>query len=161
MPSEPTVRALTGDDRELLRTATLANLDWAGGQRFTQRDVDETPAFRHYTDLRPERGDLGFVSERGGLVVGVAWLLFLDAGDPGYGFVADGVPELSVWVRPGHRGAGIGSDLVHRVLAEAHGRGLRRVSLSVEAGNPAVHLYRRCGFRPVAGAADGTLAVEL
>ncbi|WNV77126.1 GNAT family N-acetyltransferase [Geodermatophilus sp. DSM 44513] len=161
MPPELTVRPLTEDDRELLRTATLANLDWAGTQRFTSRDVEETPAFRHYTDLRPERGDLGFVAERAGRTVGVVWLLFLGSDDPGYGFVADGVPELGLSVWPGHRGQGIGGHLLRRALAESRRRGLPRVSLSVEPANPAVHLYRAVGFTPVPGAADGTLAVDL
>ncbi len=96
MPTQGTTRPLTAGDRELLRTATLANVNWTGEQRFTSRDVDERPDLRHYTVFRPGRGDLGFVSERHGLVVGVVWALLLGAEDPGYGFVADGVPELSL-----------------------------------------------------------------
>ncbi len=161
MPTQVNTRPLTADDRELLRTATLANVNWTGEQRFTARDVDEHPDLHHYTVFRPGRGDLGFVAERRGLVVGVVWVLLLGAEDPGYGFVADGVPELSLCVWPGHRGRGIGGGLLRRALEEARRRGLARVSLSVEAGNPSVHLYRSVGFSPVPGAADGTMAVDL
>ena len=161
MASEVTTRPLTGDDRELLRTATLANLNWTGEERFGLRDVDERPDLRHYTEFRPDRGDLGLVAERDGRTVGVVWLLFLDAHDPGYGFLADGVPELSIWVAPGSRGQGMGGALLLAALDGARRRGTERVSLSGEAGNPAVHLYRRCGFRPVPGAAAGTFAVDL
>ena len=161
MASEVTTRPLTGDDRELLRTATLANLNWTGEERFGLRDVDERPDLRHYTEFRPDRGDLGLVAERDGRTVGVVWLLFLDAHDPGYGFLADGVPELSIWVAPGSRGQGMGGALLRAALDEARRRGTERVSLSVEAGNPAVHLYRRRGLRPVPGAAAGTFAVDL
>ncbi len=83
MSIEVTVRPLTKDDRELLRTATLANVNWTGEQRLTHRDVDETPDLRHYTEFRPERGDLGFVAERDGRTVGVVWALFLAGADRG------------------------------------------------------------------------------
>jgi GNAT superfamily N-acetyltransferase len=93
--------------------------------------------------------------------VGVVWVLFLAGQDRGYGHVADDVPELSLSVWPGHRGQGIGGELLRRALAEARRRGTGRVSLSVEAGNPSVHLYRAVGFGPVPGAAEGTLVVDL
>ena len=161
MGTEVTTRPLTVDDGELLRTATLANVNWTGEQRLTSRDVDETPELRHYCGFRPERGDLGLVAEVEGRVVGVVWALFLDSDDPGYGFVADGVPELGLCVWPGHRGRGIGGGLLRRALEEARRRGLPRLGLSVEAGNPSVHLHRSVGFSPVPGAADGTMAVGL
>ena len=161
MASEVTTRPLTGDDLELLRTATLANLNWTGEARFGLRDVDERPDLRHYTGFRPERGDLGLVAERDGLTVGVAWVLFLAGADRGYGHVADDVPELSLCVWSGYRGQGVGGELLRRVVVEARRRGLPRLSLSVEAGNPAVHLYRAAGFRPVPEAAAGTMAVDL
>jgi ribosomal protein S18 acetylase RimI-like enzyme len=161
VPTQVTTRPLTTGDRELLRTATLANVNWTGEQRFTYRDVDERPDLRHYTVLRPGRGDLGFVAERQGLAVGVVWALLLGAEDPGYGFVADDVPELSVCVWSGYRGQGIGGRLLRQALGEARRRGLARVGLSVEAGNPSVHLYRAAGFRPLPGAAEGTMAVDL
>ncbi|WP_245700479.1 GNAT family N-acetyltransferase [Geodermatophilus siccatus] len=156
-----TTRPLTVGDRELLRTATLANVNWSGEQRFTHRDVDERPDLRHYTLFRPERGDLGFVAVTQGLVVGAVWALFLGSDDPGYGFVADGVPELSLCVWSGYRGRGIGGELLQQALTEARRRGIGRVGLSVEAGNPSVRLYRSAGFTPVPGAAEGTLAVDL
>ncbi|WP_245743346.1 GNAT family N-acetyltransferase [Geodermatophilus poikilotrophus] len=156
-----TTRPLTADDGELLRTATLANVNWTGEPRFTARHVERTPELRHYCEFRPERGDLGFVAETRGLAVGVVWALFLPGDDPGYGFVADGVPELSLSVWSGHRGRGIGGGLLSQALEEARRRGLTRVGLSVEAGNPSVRLYRSAGFSPVPGAADGTMAVDL
>jgi GNAT superfamily N-acetyltransferase len=161
MAIEVTTRPLTEDDRELLRTATLTNVNWTGEQRVTFRDVDESPDLRHYCVLRPERGDFGLVAERDGRTVGVVWALVLAGADRGYGHVADDVPELSLCVWPGYRSQGIGGELLRRALEEARRRGLARVSLSVEAGNPAVHLYRATGFRPVPGAAEGTMAVDL
>ena len=161
MGIEVTTRPLTEDDRELLRTATLTNVNGTGEQRFTSRDVAETPELRHYCDLRPDRGDFGLVAERDGRTVGVVWALVLAGADRGYGHVADDVPELSLCVWSGHRGQRVGGELLRRALEEARRRGLARVSLSVEAGNPSVRLYRAAGFRPVPGAPEGTMAVDL
>jgi ribosomal protein S18 acetylase RimI-like enzyme len=136
-------------------------MNWTGDERFTFRDIDEAPELRHYFDFRPERGDFGFVAEEVGAIVGIVWLLFLPADHPGYGFVAEGVPELSVGVWPGYRGRGVGERLMRQALAEARRRGLERVSLSVEPENPALHLYRKLGFVPVEGGADGTCILEL
>jgi GNAT superfamily N-acetyltransferase len=77
--------------------------------------------------------------------VGVAWLRLWSRGSEGYGFVDTETPELSMAVRPEHRGRGIGTQLLDRLLAEAD-RSYRAVSLSVSDGNPAVRLYQRLGF---------------
>jgi ribosomal protein S18 acetylase RimI-like enzyme len=158
---EVLLRPLLASDRAALRTATLANMNWSGDERFTDRDIDEKRELRHYVDLQPDRGDFGFVAERAGAVVGIVWLLFLPADDPGYGFIGEGVPELSVSVWPGCRGKGIGERLMRQALADARGRGIVRVSLSVEPRNPSLHLYRKLGFMPVKGASDGTHALAL
>jgi len=51
--------------------------------------------------------------------------------------------------------------LISAALDEARARGVARVSLSVEAGNPALQLYRAAGFERVVGAAEGTYAVSV
>ncbi|WP_324274156.1 GNAT family N-acetyltransferase [Blastococcus brunescens] len=81
---------------------------------------------------------------------------------PGYGFVRAGVPELSVCVLPGYRGAGLGAALLDAAVREARRLSLSALSLSVEAGNPARRLYERVGFAPVEpGGHPGTLLLEL
>jgi GNAT superfamily N-acetyltransferase len=155
------MRPLITSDVELLRMATLVNVNWTGEERFTYGDIDRSGHIRHYFDVRPDRGDFGFVAERDGLAVGVAWVLFFDASDPGFGFIADGIPELSVTVWSGYRGEGVGRSLILAALDHALACGVRRVGLSVEAHNPAVFLYRSLGFERAEGAADGTYVVEL
>jgi GNAT superfamily N-acetyltransferase len=155
------LRQLVGDDDELLTEATLLNVNWTGDERLTRDDLASDRALAHYTDLRPDRGDFGLVAEIAGCPVGVVWLLFLDAADPGYGYVADGVPELSVCVWPGHRGTGVGTLLLEAVFPAARDRALDRISLSVEAGNPARKLYQDLGFVDAERAAPGTMVVSL
>lgn len=161
MSQEQMMRPLAESDRDLLRTATLTNMNWSGEQRLTYRDMDQAQDIRHYYDIRTDRGDFGFVAEEDGSTVGVVWALFLGPDDPGYGFVADGVPELSITVWSGYRSQGVGRALMRRIMDEARVRGLPRISLSVEQGNPALLLYRSVGFERAPGTHEGTYVVDL
>ncbi len=152
-------RALDDGDGFLLRIATWLNLTWAGADRFTLAQVDGDPHLAAYYRTAPE---FGIVSTAAGQPTGVVWVTLFPPEAPGYGFVRPGVPELSVCVLPGYRGAGLGPHLVAAVVDEGRRRGLAALSLSVEQGNPAQRLYERLGFAPVAGAADpGTLLLDL
>lgn len=157
------LRRLVAADEELLRAATHANMNWRGRERFTYRQIDSQSHFSHYSRFDPERGDFGLVAESDGRPVGVVWCLFLTADHPGYGYIGDGVPELSLCVWSGYRGLGLGQRLLSGALHAAREQGVKRVSLSVESGNTsAVSLYRRVGFRPAPEAIDvGTYSIEL
>lgn len=153
-----TTRALDERDGLLLRLATWFNLNWSG-PRFTFAQLDDDPHLAAYYRSPPE---FGVVSTADGEPTGVVWVTRFPAEAPGYGFVRADVPELSVCVLPGYRGAGLGAGLVGAAVAEARGRGLPALSLSVEDGNPARRLYERLGFRPAGAVAEpGTLLLEL
>lgn len=151
------IRELDDDDAALLADATLFNVNWTGEQRLTADHVSTDPALSHYTVVQPDRGDFGLVAEVGGRAIGVVWLLFLDSSDPGFGYVADGVPELSVCVWPGYRGVGLGGLLLDAAIVAARERGVARICLSVEDGNPAKRLYRDRGFGDASGMPQGTM----
>ena len=155
------LREATAADRELIARATLDNLNW-NGPRFTLAEVEATAQFRHYYEGWPSEKDFGLVAEDDdGVAVGVVWLRYFTAEDPGYGFVADAVPELSIWVSAEHRGKGIGDRLLRRVAKMARSRGVQRISLSVEDGNPAARLYARHGFLPALNGRTGCLLLKL
>jgi ribosomal protein S18 acetylase RimI-like enzyme len=63
--------------------------------------------------------------------------------------VADGVGHITqVCVNPGHRGAGLGYELLRRCLQSLAASGCHSVSLTVTAANrSAIQLYERMGFR--------------
>jgi ribosomal protein S18 acetylase RimI-like enzyme len=71
----------------------------------------------------------------------------LTADRPGYGYIADDVPELSIGVSPGQRGRGVGRALLEALIEAAASYG--RLSLSVEPENRAAELYRSLGFQKV------------
>lgn len=89
-------------------------------------------------------------------MLGVAWALFLPPEEPGFGFVDGSTPELSLWVREGSRGQGVGRTLLRALQQETLRRGIGRLSLSVD-GNRARMLYAAEGFVPVQGREDGVM----
>jgi ribosomal protein S18 acetylase RimI-like enzyme len=153
------IRAATTDDREFLEQMLLEAYNWDGQPRFTmERLTAEDQAWR-YVDGWMRPGDFGVVAEDGG-PIGAAWARLLTADRPGYGYVADDVPELSIGVAPEHRGRGVGRALLEELVRDA--AQYRRLSLSVEPENRAAELYRSLGFRKVgrSGGSD-TMLLEL
>jgi ribosomal protein S18 acetylase RimI-like enzyme len=55
---------------------------------------------------------------------------------------------MDVALLPEHRGRGIGSSLLHDLIAEAAAAG-KRLTIHVEEYNPARRLYERFGFRKI------------
>lgn len=146
------VRPATDGDRPFLAEVLALAADWRAGSR--PRPVAEimaTPLLAHYVDGWPADGEAGFVALGTG-PVGAAWWRWFPRDDQGFGFVDEETPELSVAVVASARGRGHGARLLGALMAEARRRGVARLSLSVEADNPAVHLYRRLGFIAVGGA---------
>ena len=120
------------------------------------------PAIGHYIVGWPRPGDHGVVAEAGAEVapIGAAWFRFLPADDPGYGFVDEATPELSIAVRDRWRGRGIGRLLLTQLLADGAALGIARLSLSVSLDNPrAVQLYRSVGFDQVGAEAGGSMTM--
>lgn len=159
------IRRAGPGDRVALEDALVRAFNWSPRRgSMARHEVLARPDVAHYVAGWPAARDLGFVAVTAddGEPVGAAWFRYLPASDPGYGFVAEDVPELSLGVSSDHRGRGIGSRLLRTLLAQARTEGVRRVSLSVERENRARELYLREGFRVVGGddAAD-TMVVEL
>ncbi len=155
------LRPLLPSEGLLLRLATWLDVNWCG-ERISLAQVDADPRLAEYCRIDPGAGDFGLVATAGGLDTGVVWVRFFPPDRPGHGFVAADVPELSVCVLPGYRGAGTGGALLRAAVTEARRRSIGALSLSVEDGNPSRRLYERLGFRPAPSAAHpGTLLLSL
>ena len=61
----------------------------------------------------------------------------------------DEIRIMDVAILPEHRGRGLGTRLLRDLLAEG-ASSRKRVSIHVEMNNPALRLYERLGFAPVA-----------
>jgi len=102
------------------------------------------------------------IAEASGVPIGAAWLRLMPAHDPGYGFVAPDVPELSIGVVASWRGRGVGRALLCAAAAQARAVGAALISLSVERANQAKVLYEDEGFRVVSsGPAADTMVLDL
>lgn len=147
-----TIRRAEADDLPFLERMLYEAANWRGSGDVP---VDRPPVDEYVRDWGRRDGDLGLVAEdENGAPVGAAWYRFFDASDPGFGFVDEKIPEITIAVVPGARGRGIGRALLDALIDEAARAGVPALSLSVEEDNPARRLYESCGFERV-GQVDG------
>ncbi|MFV0315933.1 MAG: GNAT family N-acetyltransferase [Microthrixaceae bacterium] len=153
-------RADSADEAALAELTYLALWVPEGAEPFERRIVDE-PQIRHYFEDFPRRvGDLGFLACEGDDVLGGCWARYFPSEDPGYGWVAADVPELSIAVAAERRGEGIGRRLLLALFDAMRERGDTQLSLSVDPQNPARLWYDRLGFSKV-GVVDGSWTMTL
>ena len=155
VPQTSTVMSTT------LRRAVIGDLPFIEAMLLVAAEWDETlpkrppeawlndDHMRRYIQGWGRPGDVGFVAEDDGAPVGAAWRRLYPDDAPGYGFISEEVPEVSIGVRREWRGRGIGASLLRAIAAKASASGLRELSLAVEIANPAQRLYLREGFRIV------------
>jgi GNAT superfamily N-acetyltransferase len=117
----------------------------------------EIPLTR-YVDNWGRAGDLAIIEHETGNRVGAAWLRLFTTDEPGYGFVDEQTPELTIAIVPSRRRHGLGQELIDALLEKAQAEGHAAFSLLVEADSPAVPFYERNGFERV-GKSDGGLVM--
>lgn len=138
------VRTVHPDDWELfsrLRLAALQDTPTAFASSY-EREADRTE--EQWREWLGRSDGARFLASTAGEPSGIAAVYLRreerDAPDP--------VPELvSMWVRPEHRGMGVGRTLVDAVSGWVAERGHAEVRLMVAADNPAAErFYERLGF---------------
>lgn len=110
--------------------------------------ASEMPHVTRWTVDWGRPGDTGVVAWGDGQRLGSAWcrvqadvLACDEAGHP--------LPEIAIAVLPGHRARRIGAHLLNALDRAAAAAGQTALSLTVNAHNPALHLYERAGFEVV------------
>lgn len=149
--TETLIREAAAADLPFLSTMLHAASAWRDQRRPAPAN-DEI--LRRYLDDWGREGDLGLIAEDAGDRLGAAWWRLFPAAAPGYGFVAEDVPEISLAVISTRRCEGTGRRLLLALLARALAEGIPALSLSVEEDNPALRLYRTVGFEPVSRSGD-------
>ena len=153
------IRKATTADYDFLEEMLCEAATWRGSD--DDADVVRDPFIARYIAGWGRAGDTGVLAEDDrGDAIGAAWFRFFPADEPGFGFVAPDVPELTVAVRRDARGHGVGTALVEALVVSARAGRHRALSLSVEEDNPAVRLYQRLGFVPV-GRVGNALTMQL
>ena len=144
------IRPATKDDDDFLKTmlyeAARWNPDWP---REPMAEVLDDPILRRYHEDWGRPGDGGMIAELEGMPVGAAWYRLFTADAPGYGFVDEKTPEVSIAVQPLHRRKGIGGTLLRAAMVQAREEGYQTLSLSVAVHNRSRMLYQRVGFEKV------------
>lgn len=133
--------------KKMLYEAARWNPDWP---REPIEEVLADPILVRYHAGWGRPGDGGVVAEFEGEPVGAAWYRLFTPEAPGYGFVDEKIPELSIAVVPLHRRKGIGEALLRSCLVEAREEGFQALSLSVASHNRSRMMYQRAGFEKVA-----------
>lgn len=137
-----TLRPAAATDRDLLyriyaatRTEELAPVPWSDEQKVVflrqQFEAQDLHYRRHYPSASFQIIEVG--KEPAGRLYVDRW--------------ASEIRLMDIALLPEFRNRGVGSRLLHELLAEARASG-RAVSIHVERNNPALRLYERLGFRP-------------
>jgi ribosomal protein S18 acetylase RimI-like enzyme len=140
----PTLRPAEATDRDLLfriyastREEELALADWDESQKLAFLTQQFTAQDTHYRAHYP----------------GAVFNLILLDGDPvGRLYVhrrPDEIRVMDIALLPPHRNRGIATALLHDLQTEAS-VSARSLTVHVEQFNPALRLYTRLGFRPIA-----------
>jgi len=141
-----TIRKLEPSEYPRLEDFTYEAIFQRDPEHLIPRDVLQDPAIKvFYEDFgRPD--DRCFVAEQGGKLLGAVWTRILAGEVRGFGNIDPYTPEFAISVYPSHRGQGIGTALMRRMLEELRACGYRRTSLAVQRDNYAVKMYQNVGF---------------
>ncbi len=156
------IRPLRSEEIGRLQNFQYLALHVPDGHAPYEQSIVETPAIRKYFAHWGRKGDIALVAEsNNGELVGAIWSRLHITEYPGYGFIDEDTPEFSLAVLPEYRGRGIGTKLLQHYLEEVKQQGFRKVSLSVDASNPASKLYERLGFKVVSKSGNPTMLLQL
>lgn len=157
------IREASAEDADFLLDMLVEACNWSGVERVSRVAAERDAELVRYVVDWPREHDFGVVAHDGDAgPLGAAWARAFSARSPGYGYVADDVPEISMAVVASWRARGVGRRLLQALVAMAQERGWRAVSLSVEDGNSAQQLYLAHGFTTVGrnGTSD-TMVLDL
>ncbi|MET9273343.1 GNAT family N-acetyltransferase [Kribbella sp. NPDC003557] len=156
------LRAATAADLPFLTEMLLEACNWDGSPWYDEEKArGDDHAWRYLADW-PRASDFGVIAELDGSPAGATWGRLLTADRPGYGYIADDVPELTLGVSAAFRRRGVARAVLTELIAQARAASYAQLSLSVDPDNPARGLYESLGFRKVGvvGTSD-TMVLDL
>jgi GNAT superfamily N-acetyltransferase len=112
-----------------------------------------------YVDGWGRPGDTALIAIEEGHRLGAAWYRLFRASAPGFGFVDEATPELTVAVVPGRRREGIGQALLAGLIERARLDGYPALSASVQKDHPEVGIFEDSGFEQV-GESEHTVTLR-
>lgn len=153
-------RPLANDEVEHVKWTLYEAVVWSPERQLPSYEaLIEHPELARYHHGWGRVGDLGVVAELNSDRAGVAFCRLFTDDDHGHGYVDERTPELAVAVAQAHRGRAVGTRLLLALADAARDAGVARLSLSVDAGNPALRLYQRLGYRELTRDDEGVRMV--
>ena len=126
--------------------------------RWEEPELRDLPVSR-YVEGWGRPGDRALILIEGFQPVGAAWYRLFSEAQPGYGFVDEQTPELTIAVVPSRRGRGYGAELLTSLLAQAREDGYGAVA---SASSPTIPRSRctsaTASRRSASAAAPGSCA---
>jgi ribosomal protein S18 acetylase RimI-like enzyme len=147
---EYSIRPISLEDEPFLWEMLYQAIFVPAGSPAPSREIVNSPELARYVLHWGQPDDVGLLAVETSTQqpLGAVWLRRFTKDNQGYGYFDDDTPELSIALRPGYRGKGIGTRLLSALFASAQNR-YQAISLSVSADNPAARLYQRLGFETV------------
>lgn len=140
------IREIKSNEYKLLDDFLYEAIFIPKGVAAPPREIIGTPELQVYVqDFGTQEGDICFVAEVEGNIVGAVWVRIMED----YGHVEDGVPSFAISLYKEYRGYGIGTIMMKQMLEELKERGFQKTSLAVQKANYAVKMYKKVGFEIV------------
>jgi len=145
------IRPLEPSDESFLWEMLYQAIYVPTGTKPLPRDVIYQPELAKYVqDWKTKASDIGLIAvlQSNQTPIGATWIRLFNINNPGYGYINDEIPELSIAVLPEYRNQGIGTRLILDLLERVTGI-YPAISLSVSSENPALRIYQRNDFEIV------------
>ena len=144
------IRLLQEGEERFLREMLYEAIFIPAHDKPLPESVVDMPELAQYIVDFGRQGDICFVAEQKGVLVGAIWSRLFNQASKGYGFVDEQTPEISMAIKPPFRGQGTGTKLMATILQALQQKGYQKLSLSVDMRNRAMNLYKKLGFEVVA-----------
>ena len=140
------IRKLKQEEVKILDTFLYEAIFIPEGVEAPPMEIIKQPELQVYVNgFGTKDGDICFVSETDGLIIGAVWVRIMDD----YGHVDDETPSFAISLLKGYRGHGIGTEMMKCMLVELKDKGYKKTSLAVQKQNYAVKMYKSVGFEIV------------
>ncbi|MFP4548475.1 MAG: GNAT family N-acetyltransferase [Fidelibacterota bacterium] len=107
-------------------------------------------------------GDFGVIAKTNEEKAGAIWIRYFDKNNPGYGFISEEIPELTMALKSEFRNRRLGTHMMQKFLSMCRDKEIQSISISVDKRNPAFSFYKRLGFKIVSeNDADFLMKIDL
>ena len=141
------IREIKRNEIYFLSEALYLALYVPEGQPPFPKSILDNPDISKYIDhWGALPNEIALVAVINNKLIGAIWGRAFSSSKPGYGFIDENTPEISMAVKEKFRNQGIGSKLLDEISKMYFSKGIKSISLSVDKRNRAKSLYIRKGF---------------